>query len=128
MTSEIRAKLLRLVARDGPPGKREIARDVLSGRHSPRDLAYLSSGPGMSSISPLLDRWEKTDERERASIVAGSDEAMSRILDRIKAAEIEDPAPEPARKPRRQRAEDEDSYFTENQWFPEDEGWPTKSG
>ncbi|HEV7980186.1 hypothetical protein [Amycolatopsis sp.] len=120
--SETTTKLLELVAREGSPGKRDLARDVLAGRHSLRDLAYLSSGPGdnASSMAPLLDRWEKTSEQERGALVEGSDQAMDRIADKIRTIEIDEPTPpEPTRPPRRPRPEenDDDTFFADKQWF-----------
>jgi hypothetical protein len=109
-------KLLKLVAEQGPPGKREVAKDVLAGRHTLRDLAYLPGemSPGMGS---LLERWNRTNEQERAAIVAGSDEAMRRIADAIDAAEVAEPGPPPRQPARRRPADDEEEYFANNDWF-----------
>jgi hypothetical protein len=120
--SETTTKLLELVAREGSPGKRDLARDVLAGRHSLRDLAYLSAGPGdtASGLSSLIDRWEKTSEQERGALVDGSDQAMDRIAGKIRAIELDEPTPpEPTRQPRRPRSEenDDDTFFAEKQWF-----------
>jgi len=120
--SQTMTKLLELAAREGSPGKRELARDVLSGRHSLRDLAYLSSGPAdsASGLTSLLNRWEKTSEQERAALVEGSDQAMNRIADKIRAVELDEPTPpEPTRQPPRPRPEefDDDTFFAEKKWF-----------
>jgi hypothetical protein len=117
--AEATTNLLKLVARHGAPGRREIAQDVLAGRHSLRDLAYLPAEPG-DGMNQLLDRWDRTSEQERAALAADSEQAMSRIIDNIAATEIDEPPPSP--KPRPPKAtEDDDSYYTENQWFPEPE-------
>ncbi|MDQ3403464.1 MAG: hypothetical protein M3548_08710 [Actinomycetota bacterium] len=115
MNADDTTKLLTLVAAEGSPGMREVARDVLEGRHTLRDLAYLSSGetPGIMS---LLDRWEQTSERERAALADGADEAMSRIVDNIRQAEVAEPTPPPEVRQSRSEADDE-TYFTQNEWF-----------
>lgn len=106
-------KAYQILAEHGSREQRAAANDVLSGRHSPRELLYLSdhSGAGLASLNRLAERWQQATDEERAAAREGADQAISALLTRV--ADLEVP---PAKRPVHPAPEDDDDDFTEERY------------